>query len=233
MLMIEFSAYISCAMHSRLIVSRQVTSSPGELVAPAHQNVLSRTSVFEVISHTGLRLSFVTSGGCLVFGTALVLMEARRHMLSVMPPDIFSVTTTDTIPDFSLLRTSSSDAESSSAVARKRRKTKGWDGEAHALFAPPPPPVDASHTLQRTLETRANPDGGATTHAVIRCSLAEIARATNLRVEDAAFAMNECGLFSCHDEEQTIVVTREVIEKIASEKGLKRMCMEAQHVLLP
>ncbi|KAI0034324.1 acyl-CoA N-acyltransferase, partial [Vararia minispora EC-137] len=124
------------------------------------------------------------------------ILRYFRHLLSVMPLDLSSVTTLNAVPDFNLLSTSSSDIESHT-IARKRRKTKGWDGEAHALSVPPPPPLDASHALQRTLETRANSDGSATTHAVVKCSLAEIARATNLRVEDAAFAMSECGLLYC------------------------------------
>jgi hypothetical protein len=140
---------------------------------------------------------------------------------------------TSSFPDFNTLKAVSSDAESTTTFARKRRKTKGWDGEAHALFASPPPPLDATHALQRTFETRSNVDGSATTHATVRCSLAEIARATNLRVEDAAFAMNECGLLVCKDDEGSIVITRELVESLASSRKLKRMCMEVQHVLLP
>ena len=54
--------------------------------------------------------------------------------------------------------------------------------------------IDPMWTSLRSVETTANPDGSATTHVVVRCTLADIARATNLRVEDAAFALNECGL---------------------------------------
>ena len=70
----------------------------------------------------------------------------------------------------------------------------------------------------------------------MRCSLENIARATNLRIEDAAFAMSECGLLRARTNvggQETIVITRELVEKLAQERGLKRMCMEIQHVLLP
>ena len=46
----------------------------------------------------------------------------------------------------------------------------------------------------RKLEPTANPDGSLTVHATVNCTLADLARATGLRVEDAAFALNECGL---------------------------------------
>jgi histone acetyltransferase HTATIP/histone acetyltransferase MYST1 len=42
----------------------------------------------------------------------------------------------------------------------------------------------------------ANPNGSATVDVVLRCTLRDIARATNLRVEDAAFALNEIGLLA-------------------------------------
>lgn len=46
----------------------------------------------------------------------------------------------------------------------------------------------------RTIETVGNADGSATSHVVVKCSLVDIAHATNLRVDDVAFALNECGL---------------------------------------
>ncbi|KAJ3489392.1 hypothetical protein NLI96_g2174 [Meripilus lineatus] len=120
----------------------------------------------------------------------------------------------------------------------------------------------------RTIETTANPDGSSTSHVVVHCTLADLARATGLRVEDAAFALNECGLLirrakpkssqpligssnsssffhaSSHaaaaaDEpsrgravEETIVVSREMVEAVAKERNVKKMCMDLAHVML-
>ena len=80
--------------------------------------------------------------------------------------------------------------------------------------------------------------------------LADVARATNLRVEDAAFAMNECGMLDRrqrledtekkgeddlddHDQdEECVFISREMVEAIAKERNVKRMCMDLAHVLL-
>ena len=170
------------------------------------------------------------------FSFACVQLIRHRHILSVLPADTQRITSTNGVQDFSLNQSPAPEGDTVSSTARKRRKTKGWDGEAHAISAPPPPPLHAAHALTRTLETRANPDGSATTHAFVRCSLENIARATNLRIEDAAFAMSECGLLRARTStggQETIVITRELVEKLAQERGLKRMCMEIQHVLLP
>ena len=137
-------------------------------------------------------------------------------------------------------------------------------------------------TALRTVETRANADGSATTHVVVRCTLADVARACNLRVEDAAFALNECGLLvrrlppapsptanlnanakqnsvdadggagagtgvgagagsnnnnsstsnSSNNVGETLAITREMVEAVARERDVKRMCMDLAHVLL-
>lgn len=89
----------------------------------------------------------------------------------------------------------------------------------------------------RRIETISNADGSATSHVVVRCTLAEIARATNLRVEDAAFALNECGLLSHvqldrHGTREQIGITREMVEGVANERRVKEMCMSLAHVLL-
>ena len=103
----------------------------------------------------------------------------------------------------------------------------------------------------RAVETTANPDGSATTHVVVRCTLADIARATNLRIEDAAFALNECGLLGRRfraeraggsgeeaqedgtDQDQDVVaITREMVEAVAKERDVKIMCMDLAHGLL-
>ena len=169
------------------------------------------------------------------------------------------------------------ESEDSNGQPRHKRKksTKGWDGEvvhpalrnsflAEAdgalLLYPRRSPVDSRHadpmfSTYRTLETTANADGSATTHAVVRCTLADIAQATGLRVEDAAFALNECGLLVRrrqideprdreHGEEQAdggeegettnecVVISRAMVEAVAQERGVKKMCMDLAHVLL-
>lgn len=131
---------------------------------------------------------------------------------------------------------------------KRRRPTKGWDGEVEASdsasvtpHALPPPP---SFESLRQVVTTANADGSATTHVIVRCTLAELARATNLRVDDAAFALNECGLLlrrrtSEGDESaagggsgETVVVSREMVDAVAKARNVKKMCMDLAHVLL-
>ena len=112
--------------------------------------------------------------------------------------------------------------------------------------------TDPMWSSMRAVETTANPDGSATTHVVVRCTLADIARATNLRIEDAAFALNECGLLGRRfraeraggsgeeaaqeegtDQDQDVVaITREMVEAVAKERDVKIMCMDLAHVLL-
>ena len=96
------------------------------------------------------------------------------------------------------------------------------------------------------MQTAANPDGSATTHVVVQCPLQDLARSTGLRVEDAAFALAECGLLRRKvvrradrgspeeqvEEEEYIVISREMLEAVAKERNVKRMCMELKHVLL-
>ena len=147
----------------------------------------------------------------------------------------FEISASSTITDTALSLKPTTSSESLTPSNTSVMLTGIWRCQPGAA-APPPPPLHAAHALTRTLETRANPDGSATTHAFVRCSLENIARATNLRIEDAAFAMSECGLLRARTStggQETIVITRELVEKLAQERGLKRMCMEIQHVLLP
>jgi hypothetical protein len=156
-------------------------------------------------------------------------------------------------------KTASPDQENGAQRRTKRRKSiKGWDGEidantelptapdsvvdgayifSHPLDLPIYPAIDPLFTSLRSFVTRANPDGSATTHVVVKCTLSDIGKATNLRIEDATFAMNECGLLRMREkgegeQDEMIIVTREMIEKVAEERGVKRMCMDLQHVLL-
>lgn len=73
----------------------------------------------------------------------------------------------------------------------------------------------------------------------MKCTLTDLASATNLRIEDAVFAMNECGLLRMRgkngreaDAPDVIVVTREMIEQVARERGVKKACLILPHVLL-
>ncbi len=101
----------------------------------------------------------------------------------------------------------------------------------------------------RTVVLKSNPDGSASVHVYVKCTLEDIARATNLRVEDAAFALNECGLLEkirverrkateigedpdSEEDLETIVLTREMVETVAKERSVKRMIMNMRNVLL-
>ncbi|KAL4069067.1 acyl-CoA N-acyltransferase [Scleroderma yunnanense] len=88
----------------------------------------------------------------------------------------------------------------STPTIKRKRGPKGWDGEidpshdhlraaaadgnAYDIFTP----------LRKIVTVPNERDGSATSHVVVHCTLVDIARATNLRVEDAAFALCECGL---------------------------------------
>lgn len=94
----------------------------------------------------------------------------------------------------------------------------------------------------RTFETRANDDGSVTTRVLVKCSLGDLSRATNLRAEDVAFALNECGLVSRRmhvksrgSEEEIddlIVIGREMFEAVATERNVKRMCIDLSCMLI-
>jgi histone acetyltransferase MYST1 len=77
-------------------------------------------------------------------------------------------------------------------LKRRKKSNKGWDGEVYDDG--PFDSIDDKLASFRNFITTANPDGSATTHVKIECTLADIAEATNLRIEDAAFAMQEVGL---------------------------------------
>lgn len=98
----------------------------------------------------------------------------------------------------------------------------------------------------------ANENGSATVDVVLRCTLADIARATNLRVEDAAFALNEIGLlamrFSSENAEELhkllseqsksaaavpvdnankfVYISRAMVERVAEERNVKPPVLE-------
>ncbi|KAH9939012.1 acyl-CoA N-acyltransferase [Epithele typhae] len=154
------------------------------------------------------------------------LVRFFRRLLSVMPLDTAQVVSDALAP--SPARDTEGSSRSSSLSKKRRKSMKGWDGEElpHPLW-----------TQLRTIETTANADGSATSHVVARCTLADVARATNLRVEDVAFALNECGLLGARgadaaDAGAPVVVTREAVERVARERDVKRTCIDLAHVLL-
>lgn len=58
-----------------------------------------------------------------------------------------------------------------------------------------------------------------------------------MRVEDAAFALNECGLLMERlgdvDEDGIIVISRALVEKIAKERKVKPPCMRPGFCKVP
>lgn len=103
----------------------------------------------------------------------------------------------------------------------------------------------------RILQTTPNKDGSATTHVLVKCTLYDLAKATGLRVEDVAFTLAECGLLrrrltkktppkvepgttaqARRDDEEFIVVSRQMVEAVAEVRNVKKMCLDLKHVLL-
>ncbi|KAG6826926.1 hypothetical protein H0H92_013883 [Tricholoma furcatifolium] len=148
---------------------------------------------------------------------------------------------------------------------KKKKKWKGWAGEVQDVNGDssevPFLCTDPIFTTHRKLVMEHNEDGSASTNVMINCTLADIARATNLRIEDAAFALNEVGLLvrriaSEEGEEkegeekegeekegeekkdagnanETVVLTRAMVEKVAEERNVKRPCIQLPFVRLP
>ncbi|KAJ3735360.1 acyl-CoA N-acyltransferase [Lentinula guzmanii] len=166
------------------------------------------------------------------------LIRFFRKLLEVMPMSAGAdpVITRGTPPDFrSPSRELSSD---DSSASRRRKRNKGWQGEASEEEVMED--IDEKLASFRTFVTTRNPDGSASVHLKIHCTLADIADATNLRVDDAAFALNEMGMlnrwgkFSGSDEKQPMVVlTREMVERVAKERGVKNVSvLHLSHVKL-
>jgi len=152
--------------------------------------------------------------------------------LTVLPPEYVQVTTDQWIPDLAQL-------QSTEDNMARRKRPKGWDGEIDDVASTTSTPHHFDEALNglRRIETTSNLDGSATSHVVVRCTVADIARATNLRVEDAAFALNECGLLTHVQRDsdgarEQIGITREMVEAVAKERRVKEMCMSLAHVLL-
>jgi len=127
---------------------------------------------------------------------------------------------------------------------RKKKRAKGFDGEVPEVLSDVPQGSyialveEPTFGSLRTTHTTISPiDGSATTHLSVRCTLLDIARATNIRPDDVAFALRECGFLQHVKtgdgvEQETMVISREMVERIAKERHVKRMCLDVAHILL-
>jgi len=164
-----------------------------------------------------------------------------RKLLTVLPPSTTEIVTKGAPPDLgSPIRESSEDG------IKRRKKTKGWDGEV-ALEDIAFDSIDDKLASFRHFVTTANPDGSATTHVRIECTLADIAEATNIRVEDAAFALQEVGMLEKWGQirkpgvapdaedpnmkEDVVVLTREMVERVATERKVKKKCLAPKYIM--
>ncbi|KAJ7363754.1 acyl-CoA N-acyltransferase [Mycena albidolilacea] len=199
------------------------------------------------------------------------LIRFFRRVLQVLPPGASKITSKGNLPD---LRSPSHELEDdgtpsvvngngtasatpSNGVKRKKR-TKGWAGEVTDLSFLGAP-ADEDFREFRAFEMTANENGSATVDVVIRCTLRDIANATNLRVEDAAFALNEIGLLalrlSSEDTDEVrktiqaeldagansapadnsnkfVFISRAMVERVADDRNVKPPCMDVQYVLI-
>jgi len=176
------------------------------------------------------------------------IIRFLRQLLSTLPPDLPLIKTVGHLPDLSHIR---ADMDVTTSPQKRTKRAKGWDGESAVPSSPEgcdsaspatrdsfgfgPSGPAAYMQLERTYETVHAPDGSAAVHVVVRCTLADLACATNLRVEDAAFALNECGLVVRREGDgdgMTIAISREMVEAVAQERNVKRMCIDFTKVLL-
>ncbi|KAJ7206463.1 acyl-CoA N-acyltransferase [Mycena rebaudengoi] len=147
-------------------------------------------------------------------------------------------------------------ATPSNGISKRKKRTKGWAGEvAEALGSVQPGDQDFVDAFREEVYKR-KPNGGVEGELVIRCTLADIARATNLRPEDAALALNEIGLLamrlSSEDPKQLrknleaekeakvmgreppvshkfIHITRAMVEHVAEDRQVKPPCLQPDY----
>ncbi|KAJ8088860.1 hypothetical protein PM082_014106 [Marasmius tenuissimus] len=220
------------------------------------------------------------------------LVRFFRKLLSVLPPGTTQMYSSGSAPDLGAQSIDGSeDGILSPTTTRRRKKHIGWEGEvSQPEEGAEMIDLDESINSLRTFVTTANPDGSASTHLQVQCTLTDISRATNLRAEDAAFALNEMGMLrrwghapsprpipnsqssrsglnspirngnsngsngnrrstslvtgsyfgdaggdageETEENEYVIVVTREMVEKVAEERHVKPPCMQKRYVLL-
>ncbi|KAI9510638.1 acyl-CoA N-acyltransferase [Russula earlei] len=176
------------------------------------------------------------------------IIRFLRHLLSTLPSDMPPIKTVGHLPDLSHVSTG---VDLTPSPQKRTKRAKGWDGESVTPSSPDgggsaspltrdgfgfgPLGPSAPMQLEMMYETVPAPDGSAVVHTVVRCTLAELAHATNLRIEDAAFALKECGLLVRREGEgdtMTIAISREMVEAVAQERNVKRMCIDFTKVFL-
>ncbi|KAF8168463.1 acyl-CoA N-acyltransferase [Crassisporium funariophilum] len=172
------------------------------------------------------------------------LIRFFRRVLCVLPPEIVSIRNVANFPNMTEEVPGDVDPV---PQTKRNKKAKGFQGEVteasieKSIGMMPfkyinDAPSDPLFTTERVFETSHREDGGAETHVKVECTLAEISRATNLRVEDAAFALNECGLLMRRltktSENDTVVITRSLVEAVAKERNVKIMYMDLSCVII-
>jgi len=180
----------------------------------------------------------------------------NRCILSALPLGQDHITTVG-LPNF--LDPKLLEQNDNSIGLGSKKRTKGSDGEMDPNATTPPTTaigasspevrlsqspnavsddgsVDPLFTTQRVVDTIRRDDGSAEMHVSIRCTLGDLAKATNLRVEDAAFALHECGLVVEQLDEadygDQLLISGALVEKIAAERRVKDPCINLSCVLL-
>ncbi|KAJ6567747.1 acyl-CoA N-acyltransferase [Mycena vulgaris] len=200
------------------------------------------------------------------------LIRFFRRVLQALPPGYSKITSKGNLPDLrspsreleddgtpSVVNGNGASVPPSNGVVKRKKRTKGWDGEVADLsFFGAAPATDAEFLSSfRSFEMTRNENGSATVDVVLRCTLRDIARATNLRVEDAAFALNEIGLLALRlaseDVEEVrhtlqaeqdagtdtpadstnkfVFISRAMVERVAADRKVKVPCMEVEYCI--
>ncbi|KAH9989349.1 hypothetical protein BJV77DRAFT_1069561 [Russula vinacea] len=122
-----------------------------------------------------------------------------------------------------------------------KKRAKGWDGKSAAPRLPEsgsgalpatrdnfafsssgPSGPTVQVPLDKMYETMPVQDGSAAVHTVVHCTLADLMCTMNLRVKDAAFALNGWAAR----------ISQEMVEAVAREQNIKWMCIDFTKVLL-
>ncbi|KAH6905835.1 tat-interactive protein [Coprinopsis sp. MPI-PUGE-AT-0042] len=183
-----------------------------------------------------------------------------RHVLTVLPPaaEGLIVRNQATFPD--LTQPTPGDVRDPKYPTGRGRKARSLPPGDSVPRTPFDEMDDEVFTKLRNFETRLEEDGSAKTHCHVDFTLQDLARACNLRMDDAAFAMNECGLLTKrivdedseqddqvngHDEasdhqssmrrtasNDVIVITRTLVEEVAKMRNVKPMVMDLRYVCI-
>jgi hypothetical protein len=98
--------------------------------------------------------------------------------------------------------------------------------------------IELDFKSMRKRQTTINPDGSATTHLSIQCTLDDISQVISFRPEDIAFALNECGLLQHRQDEMTgrseafVILSREMVEQAAKRWKPRKSIILPQHLKL-